>query len=89
MGVLPVTTDAFNAAAVPDPISDLNNWYLNDGDVSEEEVGSGNQWTQKTYDVRTGRRLGAGIDLAFIMENVSGVNALTFTFHSQLFLRLP
>ncbi len=89
LGILPITTDAFLAGAVPEPESDLNSWYLNDADVFSEAAGSGSQWRVYNYDVKTGRRLGAGIDLAFIMGNVSGSIEFKYTYRSSLFLRLP
>ena len=89
-GVMPVTRDAFTAAAVPEPGVDFQNWYLEDAAAFATDADAGPRGRDYNYDIRTGRRI-PGQDTVFlhVIRNDHGANSMVYHIHTRLLLALP
>ena len=87
-GIVLLTLDAFNAAAIPEPELDHQKWYLNDGGLYESDVDAGAQWWEKHYDIRSARAIRA-VDtvLTHTIDNV-GANSLRYQVVTNALVRL-
>jgi len=87
-GVVLITVDAFNAAAIPEPELDKQKWYVNDGGLYVTDSDAGPQWFQKNYDIRSSRAIrAADTNLTHTMDNVS-TNTLQYQLISNCLVRL-
>jgi len=87
-GVIIVTRDAFAAGALPEPATDEQQWYLNDGDQVEFSTG-GSEWKDYTYDIRSARRIRSANSLPIhVMENTDSAESLRYNIFSNLLVRL-
>ena len=86
-GVTLLTRDALTALALPDPISDLVDWYYHTVGYARENAFAGQTVTTIEYDIRTSRRI-AGEDrtLAAIMHvsPASGTSIRFVSYHRML-----
>ena len=89
-GVMVVTTDAFSAGAVPDPVSDRQNWWLHDGDFIHRDADAGPAGVSYHYDIRTARKLpGRDHALLHTIENSHASGSLHYQVFFRILLRLP
>ena len=84
-GVSVVTRDAFSGLAVPDPLTDLVDWYLWHGFAMFDSDSAGREWN---FDIRTARRLrGEDRTLVAVMEADATSSALTWDMDVRLLCR--
>jgi len=88
-GVLLVTLDAFNAAAIPEPETDHQKWYLNDGGIYQTDADAGSVYSKQSYDIRSARAIRA-IDtiLCHAIDNVGASTALQYQVVTNALVRL-
>ena len=89
-GVIPVTTDAFTAGAVPLPAVDFAAWYLFDGGFFSAGTNARDDQVNKEYDIRSGRRIrDRNTTLMHSMHNTSAGISLVYGLTSNCLVQLP
>ena len=90
IAVMVAEADAVAAGALPEPGTDILNYYLHDGGSIRTDVDAGPPQRTETYDIRTARKIPSQAHtLVFIIENTDAVNSLTFGLFSRLLIKLP
>ena len=88
--VLPVTRDAFVAGALPEPVSDDQQWYLHDGDQIAIDPDAGAPGRHYDYDIRSGRRLPHDDDvLVHVFENSDDTSGIVYSVFARLLVSRP
>ena len=87
-GISVVTRDALTAAAVPDPISDLVDWYWHKNFVGQRDADAGSPYMYHDVDLRSGRAIrGEDRTMAFILDvNAASASGVTFSLGARLLL---